>query len=148
MYLMNRDGFTLLAMGFTGKEALTWKMKYINAFNAMEQELRSQQQGLTEADFSSLSYEARAIIKMELQQKQQAKQIAELTTQQQEMFDYTDKVAAVAGETPAPDPSGIAEINAAFANVGNSVLYGKMTADEAAAEFRKQVTSILANNAQ
>lgn len=84
MYLMNRDGFTLLAMGFTGKEALAWKMKYINAFNAMEQELRSQQQGLTEADFSALSYEARAIIKMELQQKQQAKQIAELTTQQQE----------------------------------------------------------------
>lgn len=84
MYLMNRDGFTLLAMGFTGKEALAWKMKYISAFNAMEQELRSQQQGLTEADFSALSYEARAIIKMELQQKQQAKQIAELTTQQQE----------------------------------------------------------------
>lgn len=41
MYLMNRDGFTLLAMGFTGKEALEWKIKYINAFNAMEQELRS-----------------------------------------------------------------------------------------------------------
>lgn len=39
-YLMNRDGFTLLAMGFTGKEALEWKVKYINAFNAMEQELR------------------------------------------------------------------------------------------------------------
>lgn len=41
MYLMNRDGFTLLAMGFTGKEALEWKIKYINAFNAMEQELRN-----------------------------------------------------------------------------------------------------------
>lgn len=40
VYLMNRDGFTLLAMGFTGKEALEWKIKYINAFNAMEQELR------------------------------------------------------------------------------------------------------------
>lgn len=40
-YLMNRDGFTLLAMGFTGKEALEWKIKYINAFNAMEQELRN-----------------------------------------------------------------------------------------------------------
>ena len=40
-YLMNRDGFTLLAMGFTGKEALKWKIKYINAFNAMEQELRN-----------------------------------------------------------------------------------------------------------
>lgn len=26
MYLMNRDGFSLLAMGFTGKEALEWKL--------------------------------------------------------------------------------------------------------------------------
>lgn len=40
MYLMNRDGFTLLAMGFTGKTALEWKLKYIEAFNTMEQELR------------------------------------------------------------------------------------------------------------
>ena len=39
MYLMNRDGFTLLAMGFTGKAALEWKIKYIAAFNAMEQQL-------------------------------------------------------------------------------------------------------------
>lgn len=36
MYLMNRDGFTLLAMGFTGKAALEWKLKYIAAFNEME----------------------------------------------------------------------------------------------------------------
>lgn len=35
-YLMNRDGFTLLAMGFTGAKALEWKLKYIAAFNAME----------------------------------------------------------------------------------------------------------------
>ena len=33
MYLMNRDGFSLLAMGFTGKEAVQWKLKYIAAFN-------------------------------------------------------------------------------------------------------------------
>ena len=39
MYLMNRDGFTLLAMGFTGKQALEWKLKYIKAFNDMEAEL-------------------------------------------------------------------------------------------------------------
>lgn len=37
MYYMNRDGFTLLAMGFTGKEALEWKLKYIEAFNDMEE---------------------------------------------------------------------------------------------------------------
>lgn len=35
-YLMNRDGFTLLAMGFTGSKALKWKLKYIQAFNDME----------------------------------------------------------------------------------------------------------------
>lgn len=38
-YLMNRDGFTLLAMGFTGKKALEFKLKYIDAFNQMEQTL-------------------------------------------------------------------------------------------------------------
>lgn len=41
VYLMNRDGFTLLAMSFTGKEALQWKMKYIQAFNEMEKRLQS-----------------------------------------------------------------------------------------------------------
>lgn len=42
MYLMNRDGFTLLAMGFTGKAALEWKLKYIAAFNKMEKKLSEQ----------------------------------------------------------------------------------------------------------
>ena len=36
MYYMNRDGFSLLVMGFTGKKALEWKLKYIDAFNQME----------------------------------------------------------------------------------------------------------------
>jgi len=39
-YLMNRDGFSLLVMGFTGDKALKWKLKYINAFNAMEATLK------------------------------------------------------------------------------------------------------------
>lgn len=39
-YLMNRDGFTLLVMGFTGKEALKFKLDYMNAFNEMEKELQ------------------------------------------------------------------------------------------------------------
>lgn len=39
-YLMNRDGFSLLAMGFTGKKALEWKLKYIEAFNRMEEEIK------------------------------------------------------------------------------------------------------------
>lgn len=39
-YLITRDGFTLLAMGFTGKKALEWKLKYIEAFNNMENALK------------------------------------------------------------------------------------------------------------
>lgn len=39
-YLMNRDGFSLLVMGFTGKEALEWKLKYIAAFNKMEETIK------------------------------------------------------------------------------------------------------------
>ena len=38
-YLMTRDGFTLLAMGFTGSKAMQWKIKYIETFNRMEAEL-------------------------------------------------------------------------------------------------------------
>lgn len=41
-YLMNRDGFSLLAMGFTGSEALKWKLQYIDAFNKMETKLKEQ----------------------------------------------------------------------------------------------------------
>ena len=40
---ITRDGFTLLAMGFTGKRALEWKLKYIDAFNQMEATLTVQQ---------------------------------------------------------------------------------------------------------
>ena len=40
-YEMTRDGFSLLAMGFTGKKATEWKIKYIKAFNAMEAEILS-----------------------------------------------------------------------------------------------------------
>ena len=43
MYLMNRDGFSLLVMGFTGREALQWKIKYIEAFNDMEKYLKQLQ---------------------------------------------------------------------------------------------------------
>jgi Rha family phage regulatory protein len=38
-YEMTRDGFSMVAMSLTGKEALSWKVKYITAFNAMESEL-------------------------------------------------------------------------------------------------------------
>lgn len=39
-YNLSRDGFALLAMGFTGKQALAFKLAYIAAFNLMETRLR------------------------------------------------------------------------------------------------------------
>jgi Rha family phage regulatory protein len=44
IYFMNRDGFMLLAMGFTGKQALKFKLKYIEAFNQMENHIKQQPQ--------------------------------------------------------------------------------------------------------
>ena len=44
MFTMNRDGFTILAMGYTGKKAMQFKEKYISAFNKMESTLREQPQ--------------------------------------------------------------------------------------------------------
>lgn len=38
-YLLTKNGFALLAMGFTGKKALEWKLKYIEAFDKMERAL-------------------------------------------------------------------------------------------------------------
>lgn len=73
MYLMNRDGFTLLAMGFTGKAALEWKLKYIAAFNEMEKKLTEQPQ-LTRSQLL-----ATALIAAHEELEEKDKRIAELT---------------------------------------------------------------------
>ena len=41
-YRLTHDGFALLAMGFTGRDALAWKIAFLQAFNAMEAELHAQ----------------------------------------------------------------------------------------------------------
>ena len=45
-YDITRDGFSLLVMGLTGKKALEWKLKYIEAFNLMEDKLRNSLNGI------------------------------------------------------------------------------------------------------
>lgn len=73
MYLMNRDGFSLLTFGFTGDEALEWKLKYIQAFNAMEKQL-SQRPQLSRAELM-----AQALIAAHDELEHKDRQIAELT---------------------------------------------------------------------
>lgn len=72
-YLMNRDGFSLLAMGFTGKEAVQWKLKYIAAFNAMEKQLAQRPQ-LSRAELM-----AQALIAAHDELEHKDAQIAELS---------------------------------------------------------------------
>lgn len=54
-YLMNRDGFMLLVMGFTTKPAMQVKLAFINAFNEMEAKLKQQSQ----VDVKALARELR-----------------------------------------------------------------------------------------
>lgn len=49
MFYMNKDGFTLLAMGFTGKQAMKFKLEYIDAFNQMEQAIKEEQSKLPQS---------------------------------------------------------------------------------------------------
>ncbi|MFC0232709.1 Rha family transcriptional regulator [Vagococcus entomophilus] len=70
--IMNRDGFTLLAMGFTGKQALQFKLKYIEAFNKMETHIKQQ------LDTSKLSPELQfmnSVVQSLAKQEQETKRI-------------------------------------------------------------------------
>ena len=72
MFVMNRDGFTLLAMGFTGDKALRFKLDYIKAFNAMEERIRKPQP-LTQGQMlvqMAQAYEAQERMLLEQQEKQ------------------------------------------------------------------------------
>ena len=92
-YLMNRDGFSLLVMGFTGSKALEWKVRYIQAFNAMEAKLAMEHQD----SYMIADPIARALKWAEEEKKRRALQ-ATCSQQEQRIgelkpkADYTDKI--------------------------------------------------------
>lgn len=109
MIYMNRDGFTLLAMGFTGKKALEFKLQYIKAFNEMENHIKQQ------LDMSNLSPELQLMAnlvnnmaKQELAQKQlndkvdSISEIVALNTNdwRKEANALINKVVRIMGNTP------------------------------------------------
>ena len=63
-YDMTRDGFVLVAMGFIGKEALAWKVKFIEAFNAMETALRDNPMAPLEARIAKLEGDLSAMTEL------------------------------------------------------------------------------------
>lgn len=68
-YLITRDGFSLLVMGFTGAKALQWKLKYIEAFNKMETKLKEIKElspmELMELQFKVLKEQKEKIVQVE-----------------------------------------------------------------------------------
>lgn len=68
--IMTRDGFTILAMGYTGKKAMEFKEKYIAAFNAMEQQLK---QGITQ---SLENLTRKQILQMALEAEEEKERLA------------------------------------------------------------------------
>lgn len=69
---MTRDGFTLLAMGFTGAKALQWKLRYIEAFNKMESQLKSAPATINVRDPSQLATIAIQLIEVNKELEQRA----------------------------------------------------------------------------
>ena len=55
MYLMNRDGFTLLVMDFKGKRAMQFKLEYIKAFNSMEEQIKASQKPKSQLEILQMS---------------------------------------------------------------------------------------------
>lgn len=73
MYYITRDGFTFLAMGFTGKIAARFKEAYINAFNEMENKLR----GITVKEEEIITYLRSLCEDMDSRMKGNEKQLQE-----------------------------------------------------------------------
>lgn len=63
-YLLTRDGFSFLVMGFTGAKADMWKLKYIEAFNKMEEKLKNLN------PYTGISKELQAIFTIDKKQQQ------------------------------------------------------------------------------
>lgn len=73
MFLMNRDGFSLLAMGLTGAKAMQFKVRFIEQFNAMErivQEVKQATPAIPQTFAEALRLAASQAEQIEQQQKQ------------------------------------------------------------------------------
>lgn len=69
-YLLTRDAFALLVMGFTGKTAVMWKIRYIEAFNALEAAVQENHAALArEAGYRQGLDEARSLPAMQAERK-------------------------------------------------------------------------------
>lgn len=70
MFVMNQDGFALLAMGLNGKKAMEFKLKYIEAFNAMKRQIEQSKPSVPQNYLEAL----KSLVKSEEEKQQLALQ--------------------------------------------------------------------------
>ena len=92
MFVMNQDGFTLLAMGFNGKKAMEFKLKYIEAFNAMKRQIEQSKPSVPQNYLEAL----KSLVKSEEEKQQLAlenrKQQQEILTISKENMELGNKI--------------------------------------------------------
>lgn len=84
-YLLTRDGFSLLVMGFTGAKALEWKLKYIEAFNEMEEALKNENKIELPTDYLSA-------LKALVVSEEERQKLLEINKEQAPKVEYFNKV--------------------------------------------------------
>lgn len=127
VYLMTRDGFTLLVMGFTGYRAMEWKVKYIKAFNAMEAKLKeaaAREAALPEAKPADEGEAARLRLRekqAELREREIETRLAELELRKRDYDIQTARLlASIAELSFVPD-----EAKRSLVAGASSILTGK-----------------------
>ena len=89
-FMMNRDGFMLLTMGFTGKKAMEFKLEFIAAFNEMERIIKEQVKPKTQLEI--LVESAQALLE---QSRRMDKIESRLDAMEQEREENTKLLLAV-----------------------------------------------------
>jgi anti-repressor protein len=70
MYVMTKDGFSAVVLGFTGEQAIRFRWEYIEAFNKMEELIRTGDYQIPKSYSEALMIAARQAEQIEQQQKQ------------------------------------------------------------------------------
>ena len=132
MYLMNRDGFSLLVMGFTGQKALNFKLDFISAFNEMEKLAQNPVAHLSKIDLAQMVIESerekeRLQIQNELQQeelKKQAPKVAYYNEVLQSQSTYnTNQIAKELGMSAVTLNKKLRDLGVQYKQGGTWLLY-------------------------
>ncbi|WP_249934189.1 phage antirepressor KilAC domain-containing protein [Marinilactibacillus psychrotolerans] len=121
VYYMNRDGFSFLVMGFTGKRAIQFKLAYIEQFNQMEKQL------IEAAKDSYMIDDPVARAEKWIQEQEKTKQLALENESMKPKAAFADSVTASGDTILIRDLSRFLKQNGM--NIGQNRLFEKLRQD-------------------